>query len=168
MSIFFPDELFIRFAEDSLIPINETFIKDDSLDTCTSFQRRNNAQLQHTHFRIRKRTDQMGDINVTIIGTKLGCGYNIYLTPLSLAQAKTWLGRWNTCTLLENSTDMGQEICSYLCMKPGFWRELQVLKVPRTVDELYWEVCYINVSSIFSSEFKITLNTLSSYLISVG
>ncbi|KAK2143468.1 hypothetical protein LSH36_839g05113 [Paralvinella palmiformis] len=63
-------ELFIRFAEDSLTPINETFIKDDSLDTCTSFLKRTNAELHHTHFRIRKLIDQIGDINVTITGNE--------------------------------------------------------------------------------------------------
>jgi len=161
LSIFSKGELSIRFAEDSLIAINESIFEDASLDTCTEFQRRDiNNELRHTHFRIRRFNGQIGDINVTITGTKLGCGYDIYVSSLSLDQSKTWLGRWTTCTLLEISTDMGKERCSYWCMEPGYWREVQVLKVPRTTEESYWEVCYINLTVIVSGEFCITFMDL--------
>ena len=158
LSIFSTGELPIHFSEYSVTPINETFIKDDSLDTCTAFRKRDvNAELPPTHFRIRRFIDQIGDINVTITGTKLGCGYNIYVSSLSLDQSKTWLGRWTTCTLLEISTDMGKERCSYWCMEPGNWREVQVLRVPRTTEEYYWEVCNINFTGISFGEFYITI-----------
>ena len=68
------------------------------------------------------------------------------------------LGRWTTCTLLEISTDMTKERCSYWCMEPGYWREVQVLKVPRTIEEFYWKVCYINFTGISFGEFHIHTN----------
>ncbi|KAK2143465.1 hypothetical protein LSH36_839g05099 [Paralvinella palmiformis] len=49
---------------------------------------------------------------------------------------------------------MGKERCSYWCMEPGYWREVQVLKVPRTTEESYWEVCYINLTVIVSDTYK--------------
>jgi len=151
-------KLSIRFAEDSLMPKNETLIKDSYLDTCTTFQRRDNRSiLQHTHFRIRKFAGQVGTINVTITGRQMGCGDGLYVTPLTLAQSTTWLGRWITCTLLDLKHDLNQDRCYYYCNSPGYWKEIQVIKIPRTSEDYYWEICQINATELSAGDVLVAV-----------
>ena len=96
---------------------------------------------------MQKSAGQIVDTNVTITGSKMGCGYNLYVTVLTTAQSTTWLGRWTGCTLLETIRYGNMESCSYWCKSPGYWKELQVLKVARRPEELNWEFCDINITS---------------------
>jgi hypothetical protein len=142
-------ELSIRFASDSVIPTNESSITDDSVETCSDFQTRDNDTLLHnTHLRIVQGAGQVGDINVTITGGRLECRSNLYVTPLAIHQSHSWLGRWIRCTLLETSMDENRERCTYFCTSPGYWREIQVLKV----DEYSWEICHINITAKLPGE----------------
>jgi hypothetical protein len=115
-----------------------------------------NSIISHyTQFRVQKFAGQISDINVTIIGRQLGCGYNLYITPLTVEQSNTWQGIWTSCTLLETGSDDSKELCSYWCKSPGYWEELQVLKVPRTSDESDWELCHMNITSNSDGENNI-------------
>ncbi|KAK2152181.1 hypothetical protein LSH36_338g07065 [Paralvinella palmiformis] len=126
-------------------------MKDSSSNTCTTFIRRDNESIPRvTHFRVRRFAGQIGYINATIIGRKMGCGDSMYVTPLTMDQSTTWFGRWTTCTLLDIKTNLSQERCSYYCSYPGYWNEIQVIKVPRTYESLNWEICHINATDRFT------------------
>ena len=145
---FLVGHLYIRFEDRSLRSTNLEALTDNTSDTCTTFQRINNISISYyTQFRVQKFAGQISDINVTIIGRQLGCGYNLYITPLTVEQSNTWQGIWTPCTLLETGSDDSKELCSYWCKSPGYWKELQVLKVARRPEELNWEFCDINITS---------------------
>ena len=146
-------ELSIRFAPDGILPINESCITDDSADTCTTFQARDNASLQlYTHFRIKPSVPQKNDTKVIITGARLGCGHNLYVSAISAEQSKSWLGRWSTFNLLDTSGYDKKESCSYLCTFLDDWSEIQVLKIPHSSDEYFWKICHINMNVDYSGE----------------
>ena len=143
----FPGKFSIRFANTSLKSTNQTFITDDSTDSCSAFQTTDNASLlQYTQLRLMPLAGQRGSINVTIIGVSLGCGYNLYVSVLSLDQSKHWLGRWSTCNLLDTSRYGTKENCSYFCSSPLYWSEIQVMKFPHSSDESFWEICHFGIT----------------------
>ena len=145
---FLVGHLYIRFEDRSLISTNLEALTDNTSYTCTTFQRINNISISYyTQFRVQKSAGQIGDTNVTITGSKLGCGYNLYVTVLTTAQSTTWLGRWTGCTLLETIRYGNMESCSYWCKSPGYWKELQVLMIARTSEELDWELYNISITS---------------------
>ena len=149
------DEMSIRFAPQSVIPTNEDFLKDNSSETCTTFGGSDNEPgLQHTQLRIRSFPIDVGDINITITGSNLGCGHNLYVSPLSPVKSEQWIGRWTACEL-ENRTIYGEkEICSYWCKSPGHCKETQILKVPKNIKESQWEICQITISANTTGEYK--------------
>lgn len=123
----------------------------------------NNASLlKHTQFRFMPLAGQMADNNVTIIGQRLACGYNLYVSTLSVEQSSSWLGRWSMCTLLDTSSYGTKERCSYFCTSPDNGTEIQVLKFPHTSDEYFWGVCHISRTGEYT-EYFIKLSSI--YLI---
>ena len=146
------DELSIRFAPYSLNPVKGDFLKDNSSETCTKFNSSDDSTgLQHTQFRMKAFPLDVGDINVTITGNNLGCGHNLYVSPLSPAQSENWIGRWTACQLEDKSTFGFKERCAYWCKAPGHCKETQILKVPHQLNESFWEICQITITS---GEFK--------------
>lgn len=78
--LLFIEEFHIRFEERSLIPTEEESLRDDISDMCARFQRRNTITIpQYTQFRVQKFAGHISDMNVTITGSRLGCGYNLYI-----------------------------------------------------------------------------------------
>ena len=96
--------------------------------------------------RLQTLAGHIGDINVTITGSRLGCGYNLYMTLLTVAQSNTWQGRWSGCTLSEIGGDDNREVCSYWCRSSGYWEEIQVRKVPKSPEEVDWEPCHVSLA----------------------
>ena len=139
-------EMLISFSDDSLVPTNETALKDPSNETCTTFQQSGLAgHFSCTHFRILAFAADVGSINVTITGSRLGCGRNLYVSPVSPAESESWLGHWKTCQFEATSDADNREKCSYWCSSPGHSQQIQVLNVPRDPDEFQWEVCQIDI-----------------------
>ena len=148
-------KLSIRFATTGLQPINQAYIIDDSAETCSATQTTDNAfLLQHTQLRCMRFAGQIGDSTVTITGVGLGCGYNLYVSALSLEHSTSWLGRWPTCQLLDTSYYGNKQSCSYSCTYPGYWKEIQILKFPHSSDEYIWEICHINVTADFPGKYS--------------
>ena len=123
------------------------FISDDDPDTCANF---NIGVDIHTPrdstFRIEVADDIKDYANVTLIGNNLGCGHNLYVTPLSAAETEKWTGRWTTCSLKEESMYGDKEICSYNCLFTGSCEEMQVIKSPRIVEDSSWTVCHVCIT----------------------
>jgi len=82
-------------------------------------------------------------MNVTLIGTNLGCGHNLYVTPLSAAETEKWTGRWTTCPITEETKYEDKERCSYSCRCRGSCEEIQVFKRPNIIKDSSWNLCYV-------------------------
>jgi len=136
-----------RFDQRGIVPVNKLFISDDDPDTCANF---NIGVDIHTPrdstFRIEVADDIKDYANVTLIGNNLGCGHNLYVTPLSAAETEKWTGRWTTCSLKEESMYGDKEICSYNCLFTGSCEEMQVMKSPRIVEDSSWTVCHVCIT----------------------
>ncbi|KAK2163669.1 hypothetical protein LSH36_75g02044 [Paralvinella palmiformis] len=74
----------------------EPFI-NESAETCTTFSSESVAIPRHTQFRIEVADDINDYAEVTMIGTNLGCGHNLYVSPLSRSETEKWTGHWTTC-----------------------------------------------------------------------
>ena len=136
--------LTVRFEDRGLHPDEEKFLTDESPQTCTAFNITNNAITpRYTQFRIYIAYDQVGEVNVTLIGTNLGCGHNMYVTPLSAAEIGTWTGKWSICPLKQTSSYEDKETCSYECRCSGICKEIQIMKYPASIKDSSWSVCHI-------------------------
>jgi hypothetical protein len=82
-------------------------------------------------------------VNVTLIGTNLGCGHNLYVTPLSAAETEKWIARWTTCPLRQTDRYEDKERCLYECRCSGSCEEIQVLRMPTDRKDRSWTVCYM-------------------------
>ncbi|KAK2159723.1 hypothetical protein LSH36_147g01007 [Paralvinella palmiformis] len=92
-----PRYLSVRFAEQSLIPDPKSSLTDDSANTCAKFSIGENAQIPlSSHFRIQLPPDKGYPITVSLTGHNLKCGGSFYVTLISSAETKTWIGRWST------------------------------------------------------------------------
>jgi hypothetical protein len=83
---------------------------------CATFNIGDDSNIpRHTQFRIEVIEHVTDYTNVTLIGTNLGCGHDVYVTLLSTAKTKKCTGRSTACPLLETSVYEDKERCSYLC-----------------------------------------------------
>ena len=136
----------LQFDTISLLPDNVTTMLDDSPDTCSQFNINPDSPVpKFTIFRFELPEYRMDYINVTLIGNDLGCGYNLYISPLAEVETEKWTGRWKICHLEETSVDMGRENCTYHCKCLKGCEEFQVLKRPTTVQESSWILCDVVV-----------------------
>ena len=134
----FPGELYLLFEPYSIKPNDGNLITDGSKTTCAAFE---SDTEKYTKFRFPVQDVQAEWVNVTLRGTDLGCGRNLYVTPLSAAETETWLGLWTLCKL-ENVTTDGEK-CLYLCHCKTGCKEIQVMKVPSNIQETAWTLCHI-------------------------
>ncbi|KAK2139357.1 hypothetical protein LSH36_1845g00036 [Paralvinella palmiformis] len=132
------------FDEKGLLPNNEILLVDDYIETCSTFVPDDGLSIpRYTQVRVQVPEEVVDEVNVTLIGTHLGCGHNLYVSPLSIVEIRKWTGRWKTCHLLDVSVDHDQESCFYRCKCLGKCEEIQILKTPRTREESYWTLCHL-------------------------
>ena len=134
----------IRFNGNGIIPTDVTFLADDLLETCTRFTL--DARLSiptHTQIRVHVPDSGVDELNVTLLGTNLGCGRDLYVSPLSADETEKWTGRWKMCPLLNTSLEDGKESCFYRCPCSGRCEEIQIIKVPLTANESSWSLCHL-------------------------
>ena len=146
------DEISIRFAQHSLIPANREFLKDNSSETRTNIESSHDSiGLQHIQIPIKTFPIDVGDINITITGSNLGCGHNLLVSQLKPAQSQNWIGRWTACQLEERGTFGLRDSCSYLCKPTGYCKETQILNVPQHLYESFLEICQLRSHLVSSS-----------------
>jgi hypothetical protein len=134
----------IHFHDSGIKPDKEEFITDNSPRTCATFNNSDDTNSpRYTNFRIQVAHHKIDYANVTLIGTNLGCGHNLYVMPLSTAETEKWTGRWTTCPVTEETTYKGKERCSYSCQCRGSCEEIQVLKI---INDNSWNVCHICIT----------------------
>ena len=145
--------MFIRCYPEGLHPTNEHFLQDVHPETCSWFESGNTSKgQQYTQFRMEAFDADVGDINISITGSNLGCGHNLYVSSLSPDMSETWLGRWTSCQLVNISVNANRETCSFWCKSPGHAAEIQFLKFARSSEESHWEVCQINITASYPGE----------------
>ena len=119
---------------------------DDSPDTCSQFNISPESPIpKFSVFRYDVPEYRIDYVNVTLIGNDLGCGNNLYISPLAEVETEKWTGRWKSCHLEETSVDMGRETCTYHCKCPDDCKEIQVLRRATTIQESSWILCDIAV-----------------------
>jgi len=147
LAFYITGRLRIRFEDSGINPDNKEFITDDSPRTCATFNNGDDTNIpRNTNFRIEVADYIIDYVNVTLIGTNLGCGHNLYVTPLSAAETEKWTGRWTTCPLTEETKYEDKERCSYGCRCRGSCEEIQVLKRPKIIKDSSWNLCYICIT----------------------
>ncbi|KAK2138487.1 hypothetical protein LSH36_2920g00016 [Paralvinella palmiformis] len=140
----FNGRLHIQFDGSGINPDKEEFITDDSPTTCATFNNGDDTNIpRYTQFRIEVDDHIIDYVNVTLIGTNLGCGHNLYVTPLSAAETEKWTGRWTTCPITEETKYEDKERCSYSCRCRGSCEEIQVFKRPNIIKDSSWNLCYV-------------------------
>ncbi|KAK2138639.1 hypothetical protein LSH36_2688g00000 [Paralvinella palmiformis] len=117
---------------------------DDYIETCSTFVPDDGLSIpRYTQVRVQLPEEIVDEVNVTLIGTHLGCGHNLYVSPLSTFEIRKWTGRRTTCQLLDVSVDHDQESCFNRCKCLSKCEEIQILKTPRTREESYWTLCHL-------------------------
>ena len=96
----------------------------------------------------------VGDIYLSVSGTNLGCGDNLYVSPLSPAVSDVWVGRWRTCGVLGITRHNNYGIFYSVCKSPGHTKEIQLIKLPNNYAELNWQICQINIIMTNASKYK--------------
>ena len=142
--------IIVRIENVGLVTERREHLTDEFVDTCAAFNIEHNgvAIPRYTQFRIEV-ADNINDYaNVTLIGTKLGCGHNLFVSPLSVAETEKWNGRWTTCPLKEALMYENKEKCLYECQCRGSCEEIQVMKYPKIIEESSWTVCRICITSM--------------------
>ena len=143
----FTANLRVYFNEQGIVPRNKSFLVDQSPDTCSTFQLDNGTSIaQYSQVRFQVPATALDHINVTLVGTNLGCGHNLYVTPVSAAETKKWIGRWKTCRLFDIGMNDGKDNCSYRCGCLGNCEEIQVIKMPMRREESCWSICHISLT----------------------
>ncbi|KAK2141808.1 hypothetical protein LSH36_1036g00000 [Paralvinella palmiformis] len=83
----------VRFDETGITPDRNEYLTDYSSDTCANFQVGDNARIpKQKTIRIEVADDVDIKTDVFLIGTNLGCGHNLYASPLSAAETERWTG----------------------------------------------------------------------------
>ena len=137
----------MRFEKSGLMPDERDFLTDDSPKTCTDIVNDKDQILRQTDFRIGVADYIIDNATVTLLGTNLGCGHNLYVTPLSAAETEKWTGRWTTCPLRETSMYDGKEKCSYECKCREGCEEMQIIKRPKIAKDSTWNICYVSITT---------------------
>ena len=136
--------LSVRFDEVSMAYDEDSYLTDADQSTCTSFNLEAGAQVPlRTKFRIRLPEHLAGCLNVTLIGTHINCDGTFYVSPLSTGQAKKWTGRWSTCPLLQRRVSGENEQCFYTCSCRRYCEELQIIRMPSSVEDSNWTLCEV-------------------------
>ncbi|KAK2143080.1 hypothetical protein LSH36_879g00006 [Paralvinella palmiformis] len=134
----------VRIEQRGLIPDDESALVDRSVETCASFITSDDVSIpRHTQFRLKVSDNETKQINVTLTGSNLGCGHNLYVTPLLAPETDKWTGRWTTCPLMDTSMYESRERCLYDCQCPQGCQEIQVIKSPINHDDSFWLLCEI-------------------------
>jgi hypothetical protein len=117
-------------------------------DNCTAFLHNDQTKPKITKFRITIPPGSATNlISITVRGTNLGCGENLYVTPLNAAEAEKWTGKWSSCPVVASSVQDGEDICTYRCRCTGDYEEIQVAKRPHTAQESSWTLCQISLTN---------------------
>ena len=133
-------------SETSIFPGKEYYLIDNNPETCTAFNISYDGRSQRfIQFRFRLPNDVSAEVNVSLIGVNLGCGQNLYVSPLSDVESNIWTGRWTTCSLLRASVSEGQESCSYRCDCTKRCKEMQILKIHRTTEDSSLIACHASL-----------------------
>ena len=140
LAFYITGRLRIRFEDSGINPDNKEFITDDSPRTCATFNNGDDTNIpRYTNFRIEVADYIIDYVNVTLIGTNLGCGHNLYVTPLSAAETE----KWTTCPITEETKYEDKERSSYGCRCRESCEEIQVLKI---INDNSWNVCHICIT----------------------
>jgi len=147
-AVIFSVELSIDFCPMSLRPDSEEFLEDDLPETCASFSTNEQQRTTSiTRFRFEILGKYVHNINITLFGYSLGCGYNLYLSPILENEMEKWTGRWKACQLVQfHQATTPNEICDYQCDCSDGYEKIQVLKAPRSLEESSWKLCHINIT----------------------
>jgi len=142
--------LVVHIENVGLVPERRELLTDEFVDTCAAFNNENCgvAIPRHTQFRIEVADDINDYASVTLIGTNLGCGHNLYVSPLSAEETEKWNGRWTTCLLKEALMYESNEKCLYECQCRERCEEIQVMKYPKIIEDSSWTVCCVCITSI--------------------
>ena len=148
----------MRFDERGIVPDNHDFLTNNSPESCTSFglpEGRNMAQHSKIRIYLDDDEDTVGVV-VNVTGTNLGCGYNLYVAPLSQVETEKWTGRWTSCPIMGTSADVEKERCIYNCTCRGGCEEIQIMKWPRSIEESYWMLCQVSFIFIAAGTLSYT------------
>ncbi|KAK2147668.1 hypothetical protein LSH36_542g01001 [Paralvinella palmiformis] len=140
--------LVVHIENVGLVPERRELLTDEFVDTCAAFNNENCgvAIPRHTQFRIEVADDINDYASVTLIGTNLGCGHNLYVSPLSAEETEKWNGRWTTCLLKEALMYESNEKCLYECQCRERCEEIQVMKYPKIIEDSSWTVCRVCIA----------------------
>ena len=119
---------------------------------------------QYTKFRIQVSDDRAKRVVVTLTGTNLGCEEHLYVSPLTTIETQKWIGRWTTCPVIENSREDNRERCTFDCPCNERCAEIQVMKMPMSIQGSSWTVCDVSMGLVFNSEGTFTLSILSLFM----
>jgi hypothetical protein len=121
------------------MPDQQTNLADTSADTCATFT---SVSTRATKLRYAT-TCPNTTLNVTIRGENMGCGKNLYMSPISEAEQGSWTGKWGSCQLDQNQMDpQGKEWCSYSCTCPEIGcQEVQLVRKPMPGEDSTWSLC---------------------------
>lgn len=136
----------MRFDEVSIASDEGSYLTDADPNTCTSFNLDDGATVPlRTKFRIRLPANIGHCMNVTLIGADMNCDGTIYVSPLSVRQGEKWTGRWSSCPLSERSVSDGTEQCLYLCSCSRSCEEIQIIRMPSSVQDSSWTLCEVSL-----------------------
>lgn len=144
----------MRFHPDYVIQ-NDANLTDASPQTCMTFH--NETELsrpEKTVLRLKTLTTLRDNVNVTLTGKRLGCGYNLFLVPITKQETDTWSGIWFACNVLETSKDEDQEKCIFMCPCRGVCEEIHITRRPRNAEESTWTLCHISVTHGIGSNMQ--------------
>lgn len=137
----------MRFDEIIIIPDNECYLTDNSIETCSMFNISIDAPVPiRTKFRIQLPSYVEGRVNVSLIGTNIRCDNSFFVTPLSEAETERWTGHWTTCPLRGTSIIGEKESCFYECRCSGGCEEIQIIRMPSSVVDSSWSLCDVSMT----------------------
>ena len=122
-------------------PDNIEYLRDNSIQTCTSFVAGN---LQYTQ--LFKKTYCSADVmTVTLVGRDMKCGQDLSVVGLTAADVNKPFNRWKTCKQIWQATgDDGAEWCSYECDCSGGCKQVMLLRWPKMLSDYSWTLCDIS------------------------
>ncbi|KAK2139347.1 hypothetical protein LSH36_1849g00001 [Paralvinella palmiformis] len=154
-----PSDLSLRFGDNKLLPQNVDYLTDDSPDTCAIFSfNKETPHIRDTIFRVELTEDNTDMINVTLIGSNLQCGHNLYVVPITEPEKASWKGIWIACSFVETSIDEKGEKCLHQCHCSGRCEEIQIMKRPREGDDPSWNLCHIMIINAFEEDTTKTIS----------
>ena len=134
-------QLSVRFNPNQVKPEDGQF----STETCTRFVPDQNIQTeQYSTFRIDIPEERLDSVIVIVLGENIGCGYDLYVMPLTVTETANWSGLWMICPLLETTAADGlNKRCVFRCECNGMCKKIQVCRRPHNYEETAWTLCSI-------------------------